>query len=70
MAWGSHTSVGTTSALERASPASAATFSRASLRRPASETWYPSLSNASPTALPTPLPAPVTIATFLSISIS
>src|SRR5205807_504020 len=51
-------------------PASAATFSRASLRRPASETWYPSLSNASPTALPTPLPAPVTIATFLSISIS
>src|SRR5437867_5283732 len=69
MAWGSHTSVGTTSALERASPASADTVSRASLRRPASETWYPSRSSASPTALPTPLPAPVTIATFLSMSV-
>src|SRR2546422_5237421 len=66
IASGSHTSLGTTSVRPLAAPA-AATCSSASLRRPASETWYPSLNSASATALPTPLPAPVTIATFLSM---
>src|SRR5206468_3447224 len=66
IASGSHTSVGTTSVRPLDAPA-AATCSSASLRRPASDTWYPSFNSASATALPTPLPAPVTIATFLSM---
>src|SRR5262245_61876532 len=60
MAATSETSVGTTSARDAATLASATVASSASLRRPARATEYPSPKNARATALPTPLPAPVT----------
>src|SRR5947208_1070607 len=60
---GSPTSV-TTASVREPGLASRTTDSRASLRRPASATAYPSLRRASAEALPMPLPAPVTIATL------
>jgi hypothetical protein len=61
---GSLTSVGTTSVFEPLASPSPAVVSRASLRRPASTTAYPSHSRASATCFPIPEPAPVTVATM------
>jgi hypothetical protein len=61
---GSVTSVGTAIARDRAWPARSTVSSRASRRRPASATEYPSASNARAVTRPIPDPAPVTIAAF------
>jgi len=65
IAGGEVTSVGKISARELAEPASLAVFCKASPRRPARVTQYPSCKRAIDVRWPMLEPAPVTIATFL-----